>query len=832
MANTSLGTSPFGLINAHVSPGFVGAGSKLFTSHNPGDDTGTTGDDTDGPQFEPVIPLPDKIEVKTGEEGEEVLFSHRAKLYRFVAEDKQWKDRGVGDIKLLKNKESGRMRVLMRRDQVKKLCANHQITEDMRLQPNAGSDRSWVWSTLADFSEQECRAEQLAVRFKTEEIANQFKEKFEQCQEMLKQQKPEAPKGDLTENPPSTFQKPEAPIGDLTENPPSTFQKPEAPNGNTTENPPLTLQKPETPEETTEETSSGAMPLSSSSGLEFVFGGVANQQKPTVSFGSSTQTSSTPGSVSNHILVEGSPKQPRSDDLVARFKPEAGSWECDTCMVRNDGDKIQCAACGTAKGGENPTQAQQSSGQPKFLFGAGPPSSSVKFSFGFQGSADNAQKPRFLSGETSSTPGSVSNQFHVEASPKEIASDDLVARFKPEVGSWECDTCVVRNDGDKIQCAACGTAKGGENPTQAQQSSGQPKFLFGAGPPSSSVKFSFGFQGSADNGQKPRFSSGETSSTPGSVSNQILVEGSPKEPALDDFVARFKPEVGSWECDTCMVRNDGDKIQCAACGTAKGGENPTQARQSSGQPKFLFGAGPPSSSVKFSFGFQGSADNGQKPRFSSGETSSTPGSVSNQILVEARPKEPALDDFVARFKPETGSWECDTCLVRNGGDKIQCAACGTAKGGENPRQVEQSKSKDLFSVRADSSCSTSGFLFGFRDKGDSGEEKATVAVGSASQTLSTTATLGFKFAVTHQEEASVGEKQDIQVEIDKAVSLEESANEKDKHSLESQLEEVPQAVQHASGNNDELPAHHEGLVVLCPKEIVFNVRHLKNPSLF
>ena len=189
VAASSLGSSPFGQKNQQKSPGFTGAGAQLFAAQDTEDDDGTI-HEHDGPHFEPIIPLPDKIDVKTGEEDEEVLFSHRAKLYRFVKEDKQWKERGVGDIKLLRNRQSGKIRVLMRRDQVLKICANHQITTDMKLQPNAGSDRSWVWSTLADFSEQECKAEQLAVRFKSEDIAKQFKEKFEECQEMLKNQTP------------------------------------------------------------------------------------------------------------------------------------------------------------------------------------------------------------------------------------------------------------------------------------------------------------------------------------------------------------------------------------------------------------------------------------------------------------------------------------------------------------------------------------------------------------------------------------------------------------------------------------------------------------------
>jgi E3 SUMO-protein ligase RanBP2 len=56
--------------------------------------------------FTPVIPLPEKIEVETGEEDEELLYCHLAKLYRFV--DKEWKDKG--DIKILKHKQSGQLR--------------------------------------------------------------------------------------------------------------------------------------------------------------------------------------------------------------------------------------------------------------------------------------------------------------------------------------------------------------------------------------------------------------------------------------------------------------------------------------------------------------------------------------------------------------------------------------------------------------------------------------------------------------------------------------------------------------------------------------------------
>ena len=36
------------------------------------------------PHFEPIIPLPELVQVKTGEEEEEELFGHKAKMYRWV----------------------------------------------------------------------------------------------------------------------------------------------------------------------------------------------------------------------------------------------------------------------------------------------------------------------------------------------------------------------------------------------------------------------------------------------------------------------------------------------------------------------------------------------------------------------------------------------------------------------------------------------------------------------------------------------------------------------------------------------------------------------------
>ena len=159
---------------------FQGAGTQLFADSS----KRAEGQDEDQLHFEPVIPLPEEIQVVTGEEGLEVLFSERAKLYRFDADSGQWKERGVGEVKLLRHPTSGRGRVLMRREQIKKLCANHNITAAMELKPNIGSDRSWVWYTSADYAEGEARPEKLAVKLKTPEIAEKFKQVFDDIKEL------------------------------------------------------------------------------------------------------------------------------------------------------------------------------------------------------------------------------------------------------------------------------------------------------------------------------------------------------------------------------------------------------------------------------------------------------------------------------------------------------------------------------------------------------------------------------------------------------------------------------------------------------------------------
>ncbi|XP_005990277.1 ran-specific GTPase-activating protein [Latimeria chalumnae] len=152
--------------------------------------TENTEDSNHDPHYEPIISLPEQ-DIKTLEEDEEELFKMRAKLFRFASENDppEWKERGTGDVKLLKHKEKGTIRLLMRRDKTLKICANHYITPLMDLKPNAGSDRAWVWNTHADFADELPKAELLALRFLNAENAQKFKAKFDECKVEIKDHK-------------------------------------------------------------------------------------------------------------------------------------------------------------------------------------------------------------------------------------------------------------------------------------------------------------------------------------------------------------------------------------------------------------------------------------------------------------------------------------------------------------------------------------------------------------------------------------------------------------------------------------------------------------------
>ncbi|CAL1677078.1 unnamed protein product [Lasius platythorax] len=76
------------------------------------------------------MPLLYKIEVKIDEKNEEVLYSHRTKLFRFDTA-MEWKKCELGDIKLPRYKKIGKL-LFMRRNHTFNLCLNHYLSGELR----------------------------------------------------------------------------------------------------------------------------------------------------------------------------------------------------------------------------------------------------------------------------------------------------------------------------------------------------------------------------------------------------------------------------------------------------------------------------------------------------------------------------------------------------------------------------------------------------------------------------------------------------------------------------------------------------------------------------
>nr|XP_043878315.1 ran-specific GTPase-activating protein-like [Solea senegalensis] len=136
---------------------------------------------------EAIASLPEQ-DVKTLAEDEEVLLKMQAKLFRYATEKSppEWKERGTGVVKLLKHKQKGMIRLLMRRNRTLKVCANHCFIPMMELKPNAGNNRAWVWFTPADFADGCPKPEILAICFFNAHNAQKFKLMFDKCKEEVR----------------------------------------------------------------------------------------------------------------------------------------------------------------------------------------------------------------------------------------------------------------------------------------------------------------------------------------------------------------------------------------------------------------------------------------------------------------------------------------------------------------------------------------------------------------------------------------------------------------------------------------------------------------------
>ena len=89
----------------------------------------------------------EEVKVLKDEDVATILYSHRSKLYHFIKEDNYggevrtnyWKERGLGDVKIMQDKKTSLCRIIMRQEKTLKPVANFMLTDEVELTPSAFS---------------------------------------------------------------------------------------------------------------------------------------------------------------------------------------------------------------------------------------------------------------------------------------------------------------------------------------------------------------------------------------------------------------------------------------------------------------------------------------------------------------------------------------------------------------------------------------------------------------------------------------------------------------------------------------------------------------------
>lgn len=326
-------------------------------------------------EFKPVVSLPALIEIKTGEENAEILFEHKAKLLRFDSDAKEWKERGVGVMKILK--QDNIIRFVMRREQVHKVCCNHQLFKEMTFQKMTKNTKAVTWCA-EDYSDDQLKREMFAIRFKTEDVTNRFLDVVNKCLEILNDPSKKSDKKTKSDVVPSTPQSTTKGFGDKfkpksgswsckicyvlneakknycvacespkNDNVPPKKGPESGPQFSFGVNMQFTTTTTPTSTETIQSFVFGQKP---SIGSNFVFGQKLDETSAnnslTFSFGKSPSTTSTPPIASIPSITSTTPNTSASQtSLFDAFKPKPGSWECTDCLLRNEANALYCVAC-------------------------------------------------------------------------------------------------------------------------------------------------------------------------------------------------------------------------------------------------------------------------------------------------------------------------------------------------------------------------------------------------------------------------------------------------------------------------------------------------------
>ncbi|KAK2112993.1 hypothetical protein P7K49_007259 [Saguinus oedipus] len=222
------------------------------------------------------------------------------------------------------------------------------------------------------------------------------------------------------------------------------------------------------------------------------------------------------------------------------------SWQCDTCLLQNKVTDNKCIACQAAK-----------------------------------------LSPRDTAKQTGIETPNKSGKTTLSASGTGFGD-----KFKPVIGTWDCDTCLVQNKPEVVKCVACETPK-----------------------PGTGVKRVLTLTVVSESAETVTASSSSCTVTTGTLG----------------FGDKFKRPIGSWECSVCCVSNKAEDNKCVSCMS----EKPERKKKN------------------------------------------------YMTLIASEEDEFQRNKIrgLEKFKKPEGSWECDVCLVQNKADSTKCVACESAKPG-------------------------------------------------------------------------------------------------------------------------------------------------------
>ncbi|KAM3966592.1 LOW QUALITY PROTEIN: E3 SUMO-protein ligase RanBP2 [Aphomia sociella] len=636
------------------------------------------------PDFKPIIPLPAEVKVTTGEEDEIAIFSSRAKLFRFV--DKQWKERGLGDMKLLKHKITGKVRVLMRREQIHKICANHIITSEMEIKPMKNETKAYFW-VANDFADETVVLEKFCIRFKTTEIAQKFYEDFEKARQESSIVSASTPKAEnrvkeFSSNP--TSEQISTPMKSTTEQ--STTQAPKAVIGGFTFISTPTFKPVESNVKSDVKTSEATTKSNVFSGLSFksttnspfsnLFNTTSNQttpdksKEPTEEMTNKLNNSDTveefepnvefkpvvplpalveqrTGEEDENILFEHRAKLLRFDASSKEWK-ERGLGNIKLLVNKDNIQKVRLlmrreqimkVCCNHAITKEIVFQKMPNMDKAVTWAKDFSDGELVAETFCLRFKTVQACDNFIDAIKTAQSKMKDDSKAAKEEqnAAKQVNQIGFGDKFKPKAGSWYCETCYTNNLESFNKCACC------EQPN-----------------PNSSI-----------------------------IKNTVT-------PVSSSWGESFKPKPGTWECKQCLIRNEDNVECCSACATPK---DPTATKTelkltSENAPKFNFGI---------------------------------PANTNTVIEMEKNNTVSIASGWGDKFKPKEGTWECKECFVRNEANIENCSACNNPK---DPSSVKQ-EPKSLFGLGT----TASKFSFGIPSS-TATEQKSTIVSTTTAQTTS------------------------------------------------------------------------------------------------